>query len=191
MLPAFCARLNSRLMDLVMEFFSKFLGLLMAVIFAVSFIGPHIFVRFNKGEVARELGSIAARFYLSYDAMQRYRVFTLFGQKIDWEAPLLSNNKDGYIFVDNAYLHGLLDFGIIYFILMILIYMMILRIFRQRKEYMNYFMIVMILCLSVLDPRLWVLVFNPFPMLICEGYNDFIAELNGKFKKKNSKEQKI
>ena len=172
---ALAYKLNSRLMDRVMEFFSKFIGLLMAAIFAVSFIGPHVFIHFYKWDISRELGSISARLQLSYEAMQRYRVFTLFGQKIEWEAPLLSSNKGGYVFVDNAYLHGLLDFGIVYFILMILIYMVILRIFRQRKEYMNYFMIIMILCLSVLDPRLWVLVFNPFPMLSCEGYDELIS----------------
>jgi len=170
--------------DRVIALLSKFMGLLMALIFAVSFIGPYIFTHFYKGDVSRGLGSIAARFYLSYEAMQRYRVITLFGQKIDWEAPLLSSNKDGYVFVDNAYLHGLLDFGIIYFILMLLIYMVILRIFRQRKEFMNYFMIVMILCLSVIDPRLWVLVFNPFPMLISEGYEEMIAEISAQLKKR-------
>ena len=174
---AFVYKLNNRLMDRLMEIFLKFFWLLIAAIFAFSFIVPHLFVRFYKGDIARELGTLASRFYLSYEAMQRYRVFTLFGQKIEWEAPLLSSNKDGYIFVDNAYLHGLLDFGIIYFIIMILIYLVILRTFRQRKEYMNYFMIVMILCLCVIDPRLWVLVFNPFPMLICEGYEEVIAEL--------------
>lgn len=163
------------IMDRVMALLSKFIGLLMALIFAVSFAGPYIFTHFYKGDVSRELGSLAARFYLSYEAMQRYRVITLFGQKIEWEAPLLSGNKDGYVFVDNAYLHGLLDFGIIYFVLMLLIYVVILRIFRQRKEFMNYFMIVMILCLSVIDPRLWVLVFNPFPMLIAEGHHEMIA----------------
>ena len=180
MAAALAYKLNPGFMDRVMAFLSKLFGLLMVGIFAVSFIGPFLFNHFYKGDVSRELGSLAARFYLSYEAMQRYRVFTLFGQKIEWEAPLLSSDKGGYIFVDNAYLHGLLDFGIIYFILMLLIYMVILRIFRQRKEYMNYFMIVMILCLSVLDPRLWVLVFNPFPMLICEGYQEVIAEMMGK-----------
>ena len=188
---AFAYKISPRLMDATLNFFSKFLGLLMAGIFVVSFIGPHMFIHFYRGDISRELGSISARLHLSYEAMQRYRIFTLFGQKIDWEAPLLSSNKDGYVFVDNAYLHGLLDFGIIYFILIILIYMVILRIFRQKKEYMNYFMIVMILCLSVLDPRLWVLVFNPFPMLICEGYEDFISEIQRKLKIKNPKEQKI
>ena len=184
MAAALAYKLNPGIMDRVMAFLSKFFWLLMTGIFAVSFIGPFLFNHFYKGDVSRELGSLAARFYLSYEAMQRYRVFTLFGQKIEWEAPLLSSDKGGYIFVDNAYLHGLLDFGIIYFILMLLIYMVILRIFWQRKEYMNYFMIVMILCLSVLDPRLWVLVFNPFPMLICEGYEEVIAEMMGKLETK-------
>ncbi len=174
-------------MDKALALLFKFIGVLMALIFAASFIGPHIFMNFYKGEVARELGSLAARFYLSYEAMQRYRVFTLFGQKIDWEAPLLSGSKGDYVFVDNAYLHGLLDFGIIYFIIIILIYLCVLKILKDRKEYMNYFMLVMVLCLSVIDPRLWVLVFNPFPMLIAVGYQDIISEIVTKFKTRPAK----
>ena len=158
-------------------FGTKIYGLIIALFLFVSFWGPGLYMKHWKGEVAEELGTLKARLFLSYSAMQRYRVFTLVGQKIEWEAPLLGENKGGYIFVDNAYLHLLLDFGIIFFIVVMIIYLIIIEYFKLRKEYINFVMMMLIVGLSVVDPRLWVLVFNPFPLLFCLGYEETVNKM--------------
>ncbi|OON88450.1 hypothetical protein BXO88_01270 [Oribacterium sp. C9] len=184
LMSVFLYKYLSVIIDKLMALGMKIYGMLIAVLLAVSFLGPGLYVKYWKGDVSEELGTLTARLWLSYSAMQRYNVFTLFGQKIEWEAPLLGENKGDYIFVDNAYLHLLLDFGVVFFVVVILIYLFIIDTFKVKNEYINCIMMILILVLAVVDPRLWVLVFNPFPLLLSIGYEDMIIKMTLRRKKK-------
>ena len=155
----------------------KIYGLIIALVLFGSFWGPRLYMKYCHRDVSWQLGTLASRLYLSYSAMERYNVFTLFGQRIEWEAPLLGEDKGGYIFVDNAYLHLLFDFGMVFFVVVMLIYIIIIEYFKLRKEYINFVMMMLIVGLSVLDPRLWVLVFNPFPLLLCLEYEETVNKI--------------
>lgn len=177
LLCVFMCKCFGRIMEKLIAFGMKLYVGILGLLLSVSFLGPELYMKYWQSDVSEEFGTLTSRFVLSYKAMQRYNVFTLFGQQIEWEAPLLSHSKGDYIFVDNAYLHLLLDFGIVFFIVVILIYIFIIEVFKTRKEYINFVMMMLILALSVIDPRFWVLVFNPFPLLLCLGYEDMINKI--------------
>ena len=163
-------------MDRLMGLISKLYGVMIAFVMFCSFGVPKLYMKFWHGNVDGYFSTLAARLRLSNEAMEKYHLITAFGQNIEWIGSGMEGDGKVYNFVDNAYLQMLLDFGIIYFALAMMIYVLIIITFKKEKEYMNMIMICLILGLAVIDPRLWVLVFNPFPMLVSLKFEEIVRK---------------
>lgn len=100
---------------------------------------------------------------------------TFFGQKIEWIGLAITNPQMGetYNFVDCSYLKILLDHGLLFLTVCILIYTMI--IYKAEKSKNKYLLIsiLAILVFSVTDPRLMDMSFNIFPVLAFCGEDVF------------------
>lgn len=111
---------------------------------------------------------ISGRIELMHCALKKYGI-TIWGQKIEWVG--LGGIQDettviGYNFVDNAYAKILLDYGLVFFILVIIGYAIIYKTANEQKDYMLIIVISVILVLSVMEPRLVSIEMNPFVLLL-------------------------
>lgn len=118
------------------------------------------------------------RLKLGFRGIQEYGI-TLWGQSIKWIGNgLYDRPNTKYNYVDCAYLQILLQYGLIILIVILLMYSLILCKAYKAKEYKLIWIIVFSLLLCITEPRLTVLIFNPFPMLAfgrfdCCAENDF------------------
>ena len=113
---------------------------------------------------------INGRIELMHCALKDYEV-TIWGQKIEWIGLGGIQNVEtviGYNFVDNAYAKMLLDYGIVFFIFIIIGYAMIYKIANEHKDYILVVIISTVLVLSIMEPRLISIEMNPFVLLL--GY---------------------
>lgn len=105
------------------------------------------------------------RLSLGFNGIREYGI-TLWGQKIKWIGNGLYDRPDvKYNYVDCAYLQILLQYGVIVLVVALLLYSLILYKAYKAKEYGLIWIIVFSLLLCITEPRLTVLIFNPFPMM--------------------------
>lgn len=141
-----------------------FLGVCSFVLMFLSFFfidGPEWVARLNQ--------TLSGRIELITYAFDKYE-FTLFGQKIEWVGLGTVTNMNGiwekYNFVDNAYAKMLLDYGILFFILILIGYAVIYKTANEQKDYILIIIISVILVLSIMEPRLVSIEMNPFVLLL-------------------------
>lgn len=121
------------------------------------------------------------RLKLGFNGIREYGI-TLWGQSIKWIGNGLYDRPDAkYNYVDCAYLQLLLQYGLVILVVVLALYSLILYKAYKAKEYGLIWIIVFSLLLCITEPRLMVLVFNPFPMLAfgrldgCAGDEGFKA----------------
>lgn len=108
---------------------------------------------------------LSNRLKLSQSALKNYGI-TLFGQPIEWVGhtvdELLSGATATYNYVDCSYLQILFTYGIIPLIMILTAYACIIKWGIDSKEYYICWIILFVLILSITEPRLISLSFNPF-----------------------------
>lgn len=112
---------------------------------------------------------VSGRLKLTNNAFHTYG-FTLFGQKIEWvgfggitDASLVAST---YNFVDCAYAKMLLDYGIVFSIIVILGYVCIYRHAVKKDDYLLVVVVSVVLVVSIMEPRLISIEMNPFLLLL-------------------------
>ena len=104
--------------------------------------------------------------YFGKIALETYGV-SLFGQPITWLTGTDGTKVSGmdYFYVDSSYLHLGLNYGMLFLIIVLLIYSVVLYKAVRQKDYYLISIVTVILVFSVTEPRLMNLAFNPFPLL--------------------------
>ena len=93
--------------------------------------------------------------------------YTLFGQKIEWIGfSLEGTGTEKYNYVDCSYLRLLLEYGLFFLIVVIFIYSIIMYKAISQKNYFLAWVIAFVLVISITEPRLMNLTFNPLPILL-------------------------
>ena len=108
---------------------------------------------------------LSKRLELQSAAVKKYN-WTAFGQKIEWVGHF-SHGKSGkeYNFIDNSFVHVGLENGLLYLFLVLVLYsILIYRAYRLRDLYLIW-TVLFVLLLSLTEPRLIELTYNPFPLL--------------------------
>lgn len=96
----------------------------------------------------------------------------LFGQQIKWVGfKAGQENYDGYNYVDCSYLQILLEYGVVFLAVVILIYTLILYKAVKSENYIMVWCVLFILVFGITEPRLMNLSFNPFPVLLLCNYD--------------------
>lgn len=112
---------------------------------------------------------LSGRLRLQKKAYDLYGV-SLFGNRIEWIGYSIKTIVNGaaessYNYVDSSYMQILFSYGIIFLIFTLCIYTNILKKAIGKKEYYTVWIIVFILIMSMTEPRLINLAYNPFPIL--------------------------
>ncbi len=109
------------------------------------------------------------RLRLAQGAMQTYPV-TLFGQPIKWVGVYSQKIGEGaYNFVDNHYTAVLLEYGLVYLLLVLAIYAVILAYGIRAHKPLLTLSVVLALGFAIMEPRLWQLTFNALPLFFGEA----------------------
>ncbi len=108
---------------------------------------------------------LSGRLQLQQKAIRTYD-WTLFGQKIDWVGNVvrLQTGKE-YNYVDNSYMHVGLENGLLYLALALLLYVVIMYRAWKADDLYLIWITIFIMTISLTEPRLLELTYNPFPLL--------------------------
>lgn len=118
---------------------------------------------------------LSGRLQLGKVAITRYGI-TVFGQEINWIGYSYNAKGGVYNYVDSSYLQILLQYGIVFLIMCVLLYSYILYKADYEKDYYLCGGIIIILVFSITEPRLMNLMYNPFPLLAMS----YLAETRNK-----------
>ena len=120
------------------------------------------------------------RLIMGHNALLEYGL-SLFGKRISWTGYgglgyLSSSLQDEYNFVDCSYVKILLDYGVIFFIIMILGYMLVAkRAIEKNDRYMC--MCILFMCIySMIEPRIIEFGFNPFVLTLSALFGKNIVD---------------
>ncbi len=109
------------------------------------------------------------RLQLARQALEEWPV-TLFGQKITWVGHFgVESGRGTYNFVDNHYVSVLLEYGVFYLLMVLLIYGAVILYSRRRELAMMNMIAMLVLVFAIMEPRLWEMTFNAVPLLFGEA----------------------
>ena len=121
---------------------------------------------------------LSGRLLLGHQGLNEFGL-SLFGKQIEWVGfgaqTDLNYASQNYNFVDCSYTKNLLDFGVIFFILIIIGYIYILISLYNQKNIMGIIVICFILIVSIVEPRLFQIEMNPFLILMGSGLTKKIS----------------
>ena len=155
---------------------TKWLWVAVPTIIASIAIAIHAFYS-PESIIWQKLNDIlSGRLQLGKDAIADFG-FTLFGQYIEWKGFSIGHlSGEGYNYVDCSYLQLILEYGSIFLILILILYSFVIYKCIKKKNYYLLWSIVFVLVLSITEPRLMNLAFNPFPVI-------FLCEIEGEKKR--------
>lgn len=106
------------------------------------------------------------RLEYSIIALNKYGI-SLFGQKIEWVGLAFNQSKViEYNYVDNSYLQMLLNYGIIYTIVVVVCLTLICRYAIRSNNYNLVIILVILAIRAIVEPQLWVVQYNIFSLLL-------------------------
>lgn len=108
---------------------------------------------------------LSNRLALGKSAFEEYGV-SLLGNEVEWVGHSVVASDKVYNYVDCSYVQLLLEYGILFLAMVIVIYTVIMYLSIKTEQYETMWILVFILVFSITEPRLMNLVFNPFPILI-------------------------
>lgn len=122
-----------------------------------------------ENEIWRKLNTLLSnRLELGYQAIQTYGI-SLFGQNIHWIGFSIGRDTTskaiGYNYVDCSYLQIMLEYGVIFLIAIVSIYMVAVYRAVKREDYYLVCILLIVLVFGITEPRLLNLAFNPFPFI--------------------------
>lgn len=128
----------------------------------------HAFYSSSNGLLGKLNSLLSGRLALGRTALDTYEI-SFFGQFIKWVGNTQQSTVLEYNYVDCSYLQILLSYGIVLLLFVICVYSYILYAATRKKHIYEIIIVTCVLVLSVTEPRLWNLIFNPFPFLIIDA----------------------
>ena len=125
---------------------------------------------------------LSNRLQLGRSAFETYGL-SLLGKKIEWVGHSVVESDRVYNYVDCSYVQLLLEYGILFLVMVIVIYTIMMYYAMKSEQYETLWIMLFILGFSITEPRLMNLVFNPFPILILCNWDgkDIISDWRAKY----------
>ena len=143
---------------------------------ALFAIAIHYFYNDSNPVYKRINSLLSGRLLLGRNAIKQYGI-PLFGQKIEWIGYSISEKLKGeYNYVDCSYIQILLEYGLLFLIIVLAFYSLMIKKSIDNKQYYFTWILLIILIFSVIEPRLLNLTFNPIPLLVVSGYNNLVEK---------------
>lgn len=137
---------------------------ILAILLHVSYDGSNaVWAKLNN--------LMSGRLSLGYDAFRTYGL-TLFGQNIEWVGFGIDESGVGYNYVDCSYLQYMLEYGVIFLVLVLTIYTLIIYRAVKHKNYYLVWACLITLVFSVTEPWLFNFTFNPIPIAVLAKMKD-------------------
>ncbi|MGN9066982.1 hypothetical protein [Ligilactobacillus agilis] len=117
------------------------------------------------------------RLEYSISALDKYGISWL-GQKIEWIG--LSYKQSQFLeynYVDNSYLQMLLNYGILYTLLVIIFLTIICRYAMNIKNYNLVILMIIIAGRAIVEPQLWVMQYNIFMFLLLPALTNILSNI--------------
>lgn len=108
------------------------------------------------------------RLSLAHNAINTYGIH-LVGNPIKWIGFGYGGIDGIYNYVDSSYIQALLSYGVLFMIMILAVYSCI---FKHAKKNGYAIVIAAALLISITEPRLWNLTFNPLPFLLIDAVKD-------------------
>ncbi len=132
---------------------------------AVFAIMIHLLYTENNKLIKKINDVLSGRLQLGYQAIKEYGI-KLFGQPIEWIGySRMEELKGTYNYVDSSFVRLLLEFGLLFLILVIIAYGLILKRSIDNKDFYLGWIVIFVLIFNITEPRLVNLTFNPFILL--------------------------
>lgn len=153
----------------VLRVLFPWLGYVVVAVCAVASVGGGLLYNIENPIWVKIDSLISNRLRMMEVAFEEYG-FTLFGQKIEWvgygglEDITITVGK--YNFVDCSYGKILMDYGIIFLLLILIGYGVAYYIASRKKDYGLLIILTIVLVVSIMEPRLISLEMNPFVLLL-------------------------
>lgn len=145
----------------------SFYRLFMFAPLLISVFAIILHAKYNSAnEIYFKINSLlSGRLRLGYEAIADYGI-SLFGQPIEWIGFALgTDSSKAYNYVDCSYLQVMLEYGVVFLLIMIVLYSLAIRNAFIEKEYYLCWIFLFVLAFSITEPRLIDLAFNPFVLL--------------------------
>lgn len=113
---------------------------------------------------------LSNRLQLGKNAFMEYGV-SIFGNEIEWVGHSVVETNRVYNYVDCSYVQLLLEYGVLFLVMVIVIYTVMMYRAVKEERYETLWILFFILGFSITEPRLMNLIFNPFPVLILCDWN--------------------
>lgn len=138
---------------------------IMPVLICGFAIGIHAFYD-PSNEIYSKINSLlSGRLRLGKAALSDYGI-NLFGHKIEWVGFSVIEHLDGeYNYVDCSYLQIFLEYGLIFLIIVLMVYSIIIKSAIIMEHNYLVWIILFVLIFSITEPRLVNFMYNPFPIL--------------------------
>lgn len=132
---------------------------------AVGSVLLHAFYDEHNGLYSTLNVLLSKRLELGFAAIRDHGI-TWLGQKIEWIGFSSKPLAGEYNYVDCSYLQLLIEYGILFLLIVIVIYTIL--IYRAVKAQDNYLLVILciVLVFSITEPRLMNFAYNPFPVLV-------------------------
>ena len=148
----------------ITKFFKKLFVFFPSVI-CVFAIAIHYFYN-PDNELWMKLNDLlSGRLRLGKQGIAEYGI-SLLGNSIKWVGYSADAVEGTYNYVDCSYLQILLEYGLIFLVMVIAIYTVIIYKAVKNENYFLLWSVIFVLIFSITEPRLMNLSFNPFPLLV-------------------------
>lgn len=128
-------------------------------------IALHFYYNPNSNIYYKLNDLLSDRLRLGQSAIETYGI-SLVGKPIEWIGFSISENLKGvYNYVDCSYIQIMLNYGLIFMVMILLLYGLLLKNSIENKKYYLTWLVIIILVFSITEPRLCNLTFNPFILL--------------------------
>lgn len=129
-------------------------------------VAIHAFYDPNSALWEKLNGFLSGRLQLGKEGIADYGI-SLFGTPITWVGYSAKQQViDNYNYVDCSYLRILLEYGIIFLVIVVAIFTIVVYKSIKSENYFLLWSVVFVLILSITEPRLMNLSFNPFSILV-------------------------
>lgn len=123
-------------------------------------------------------GFMSGRLKLGFDAFHTYGL-TPFGQKITWVGFGVDESGIGYNYVDCSYMQYLLEYGVVFLCLVLVIYTILIYRGIKNEDYHLVWICLITLVFCITEPWLFNFTFNPIPVLVFAQMRDSKEERDG------------
>lgn len=156
---------------------NKVINYIICILPMIILILVFLIIAFDNNPLTIKIDDLlSGRIGLAKQAIQTYEI-TPFGEKIEWYGwggyGYIEQENFSYNFVDISYIKILLDYGVVFLILLIILYSLSIDECLEKKDYYSVYILLIILLWACIEPNIINISMNIFVLLFIPILNYF------------------